>query len=756
MVYEFATDLNKYSLKEIFLSELRTCSRLSRPTDSIVFENILKKMSGGDISADTTVRAAATQDLRFSEQDPLMSEIMDHAQLETSDQLRVAENDTRDGDSQTKRQRCEVLNPPRNHHRYSYPNRTILFGECALMKIGDKEYTMLDCQYVDAVLKHAWYVHGSGYACHTVTTTEKDVFCEKKFVFLHQFILDCEKRHKPDGNINIDHKNRCKRDNRVCNLRYTTPGQNTSNKTYERIRTNIGALNEAGIYEFPRFVNFYPEGGDSDKHGDRFGIENHPNLERNSEGRLVTKKSKSARDVHIAAKYRQILKMVIELDGGHDERTGMVTSAEEDAETKSIFDEANAHILNMCLEEGVEVDVNDPEVFFKLEEVQNTCAGHLRKLENYYKFVTSSESPGRELGPREIKDEGMDEDGDIVVHQDSSMTLTRGKMMPDHWSFLKAGNNRAVGLNYRDKAAGVAISSNRKSDTTLKHKYIELLGKLVEKNVTSEDECSEMLDTLVEKNIISQEEKAGTIAGITSGEECEKWYYKVFPMDIVVVHQDSSMTLTRDMMPEHWSFLQKDKNSDIGLNYEDKSAGVRITSNRKSDTTLKYKYIEFLGKLVEKNVTSEDECSEMLDTLVEKNIISQEEKAGTVDGITSGKGISSWYYKVFLKDVVVVHQDSSMTLTRDIMPEHWNFHNKNKYFGNGLVYNPPGVKVISSNRKKDGSLKDKYLDLLKKLVKGNVTSEEECLNILDTLVKKNIMSHEEMEGYMRELGKRII
>ena len=197
--------------------------------------------------------------------------------------------------------------------------------------------------------------------------------------------------------------------------------------------------------------------------------------------------------------------------------------------------------------------------------------------ENYYKFVTSSESHGRELGPREIKDEGTDEDGAIVVHQDSSMTLTRGKMMPDHWSFLKAGENRDVGLNYRDKAAGVDISSTRNSDKTLKHKYIDLLWKLVRENVTSEDECSEMLDTLVEKIIISQEEKAGTIAGITSGEKFENWYYKVFPMDIVVVHQDSSMTLTRDIMPEHWSFLENsNKNCDIGLDYRDKSAGVML------------------------------------------------------------------------------------------------------------------------------------------------------------------------------------
>lgn len=150
--------------------------------------------------------------------------------------------------------------------------------------------------------------------------------------------------------------------------------------------------------------------------------------------------------------------------------------------------------------------------------------------------------------------------------------------------------------------------------------------------------------------------------------------------------------------------LEKNKNCDIGLDYRDKSAGVRITSNQQRDKTLKYKYIELLGKLVGENVTSEDQCLEMLDTLVEKNIISQEEKEGSIAGITSGKKISSWYYKVFLKDVVVVHQDSSMTLTRDIMPEHWTFHSKNKNYGSGLIYKPAGVKPISSNRKKDGSL----------------------------------------------------
>lgn len=221
------------------------------------------------------------------------------------------------------RQRCEVIIPQRNHHRYSDPNRTVLFGEYALMKIGEKEYVIFDRQYVDAVLKHSWYAHKeTGYACHTVTPTEKDVFRDKKYLYLHQFILkNCEKRHEPDGNINIDHRNRCKQDNRACNLRYATIGQNTSNKLYERIHTNIDALNKAGIHEFPRFINFYPEGGKSDNHGDRFGIEKHPNLERNSKGKLQTKHSTSARDVHIAAKYRQILKMVIDLDGGHDNRT---------------------------------------------------------------------------------------------------------------------------------------------------------------------------------------------------------------------------------------------------------------------------------------------------------------------------------------------------------------------------------------------------------------------------------------------------
>ena len=615
-------------------------------------------------------------------------------------------------------------------------------------RIGAPRHVLIDAQYKGDIMKAYWYInHDSGYVRTRYSKERNEFFTDigKDYIHLHEYILErCEKRHKPDPGTYVDHRNRCSQDNRACNLRFATPGQNTSNKTYERISTYIDALNEAGIHEFPRFINFYPEGGKSDKHGDRFGIEDHPNSEKSHI------KGTSKRDVHIAVKYRQILKMVIDLDGGHDYRTGLVTTSEEDTETQSIFDQANAHILNVCVEKGIEVDVNDPEVFFKLEQVENTCAGHLMKLENYYKFVTSFESHGRALGPREIKDKGTDKDGAIVVHQDSSMTLTRGKMMPKHWSFLKAegvAGNRDVGLNYRDKPAGVDISSTRKRDGSLKYKYIELLGKLVGEDVTSEDQCLEMLDTLVEKNIISQEEKAGTIAGITSGEDFENWYYKVFPMDIVVVHQDSSMTLTRDIMPEHWSFLEKNKNCDIGLDYRDKSAGVRITSNQQRDKTLKYKYIELLGKLVGGNVTSEDQCLEMLDTLVEKNIISQEEKAGSIVGIKSRENISNWYYKVFLMDIVVVHQDSSMTLTRDIMPEHWTFHNKNKNYGNGLIYKAPGVKPISSNRKKDGSLKDKYMDLLGKLVKENVTSKKKCLEMLDTLVEKNIISQEEKEGW---------
>lgn len=171
--------------------------------------------------------------------------------METSDPPHVAENETEDGYGQTRRQRCEeVINPPRNHHRYSDPNQILLFGEYALMKIGETKYTIFDRRYVDDVKECSWHFC-NGYAQHNATKKSKAMFGEKGAICLHEFILkNCEKRHEPDGNINIDHRNRCKQDNRACNLRYATIGNNTSNRTYERIRTNIDALNKAGIHEF--------------------------------------------------------------------------------------------------------------------------------------------------------------------------------------------------------------------------------------------------------------------------------------------------------------------------------------------------------------------------------------------------------------------------------------------------------------------------------------------------------------------------
>lgn len=122
-------------------------------------------------------------------------------------------------------------------------------------------------------------------------------------------------------------------------------------------------------------------------------------------------------------------------------------------------------------------------------------SGHLRKLENCYKFVTSFESHGRELGPREV----IDNEG--VVHQDSSMKLTED-MKPKHVNFEKGNNeNRGCRFNYDSRKSKelprlLFPASSGSTKVTLKVKYLEMLDNLVKKNIMSHQEREDYMREL--------------------------------------------------------------------------------------------------------------------------------------------------------------------------------------------------------------------------------------------------------------------
>lgn len=114
----------------------RTCSRLSR-------RKYLQKMSGGNILADTTVRAAATQDLRFSEQDPFMSGITEDVP----------------GDVQSPRQRRRL--PSKNELRQISSDVFLMRvdHEGPRSRIGAPRHVLFDAQYKGDIMKAYWYIN---------------------------------------------------------------------------------------------------------------------------------------------------------------------------------------------------------------------------------------------------------------------------------------------------------------------------------------------------------------------------------------------------------------------------------------------------------------------------------------------------------------------------------------------------------------------------------------------------------------------
>lgn len=85
------------------------------------------------------------------------------------------------------------------------------------------------------VLQFKWSYDGNGYACRKVRTTRRDGTPFQRKILLHRFVLDA-----PQG-MDVDHVNRNRLDNRRCNLRLATRGQNAANMPPRR-----GALK--GVY----------------------------------------------------------------------------------------------------------------------------------------------------------------------------------------------------------------------------------------------------------------------------------------------------------------------------------------------------------------------------------------------------------------------------------------------------------------------------------------------------------------------------
>lgn len=87
------------------------------------------------------------------------------------------------------------------------------------ISVNNSEHKIvIDAEMFDKVKEHTWWLNDTGYAVTKITTEEG-----RKEIKMHRLLMDF-----PDGIV--DHVNRVRHDNRISNLRVTSPSGNAWNK----------------------------------------------------------------------------------------------------------------------------------------------------------------------------------------------------------------------------------------------------------------------------------------------------------------------------------------------------------------------------------------------------------------------------------------------------------------------------------------------------------------------------------------------
>ena len=153
----------------------------------------------------------------------------------------------------------------------------------------NEEYYIIDCSKLKIVkidkesinkiteIKKSWYICPNGYLMADIGTDK---------IYMHAFLMNHIGNGK--GQDSVDHINRYKLDNRLCNLRITTQSEQNKNTGKRERKHNARPLPE-GITQkdLPKYVVYYVEyEKECDENGNRvmrrdfFKIEKYPKLEK--------------------------------------------------------------------------------------------------------------------------------------------------------------------------------------------------------------------------------------------------------------------------------------------------------------------------------------------------------------------------------------------------------------------------------------------------------------------------------------------
>lgn len=109
-------------------------------------------------------------------------------------------------------------------HKIKYTITPVPTDESALIPLTKGRYAIVDKDDFEELSRHIWYCGGDGYAARRETTYDESGVRMTRIVKMHRIIINAP------NDVEVDHINRNRIDNRRSNLRLCTRSENATNR----------------------------------------------------------------------------------------------------------------------------------------------------------------------------------------------------------------------------------------------------------------------------------------------------------------------------------------------------------------------------------------------------------------------------------------------------------------------------------------------------------------------------------------------
>jgi hypothetical protein len=256
-----------------------------------------------------------------------------------------------------------------------YTIHTVYFQNEFVVKRDEKQmyvikdvgngYTIYDYDFHKYVGLYKFYKHtGTDYINHAITNEFKSNYPEYKssHIYLHQFVMKyCGNVPNPENKPQIDHINRNKFDNRLCNLRWATSAEQNQNKFVRADKKPpCDELVAEGINELPRFIRY-------DKSQERFVLEKHPALVKQvQEGKMKKPQKNGTRKGSIFQRLFDIVTLAMSFESENE----ILNQCTELEEICNVFN--NTQNEPMLMEKSNTLDYEYKLALDKLEKIMES------------------------------------------------------------------------------------------------------------------------------------------------------------------------------------------------------------------------------------------------------------------------------------------------------------------------------------------------------------------------------------------------